>query len=96
MAGGSRGGFPAWITAAAARVDLSGGGAAATSGSQQPSLPGTSAGDQDLGLAERCASAASAAFISAIIVNPLDVAKVWTSLAHVLCPVSRDSWWLAG
>ncbi|KAM0906380.1 hypothetical protein ACQ4PT_016804 [Festuca glaucescens] len=76
MAGGSRGGFPAWMTAAAARVDLSGGGGA-TSGSQ-PSHPGTSAaaaGDHDLGMAERCLSAASAAFISAIIVNPLDVAK---------------------
>jgi hypothetical protein len=36
-------------------------------------------------MAERCLSAASAAFISAIIVNPLDVAKVW-ALALVICP----------
>ncbi|XP_020166091.1 mitochondrial carrier protein MTM1 isoform X1 [Aegilops tauschii subsp. strangulata] len=76
MAGGSRGGFPAWMTAAAARIDLSG-GAAATSGSQPPQ-PGPSpavVADQELGMAERALSAASAAFISAIIVNPLDVAK---------------------
>jgi solute carrier family 25, member 39/40 len=44
---------------------------------------GTSAGgsvamspDSGLGLGERALSAAGAAFISAIIVNPLDVAKV--------------------
>jgi hypothetical protein len=74
------------LTAAAARVDLSGGGA--TSGAQpsQPGTSGTSEGDQELGLAVRCASAASAAFISAIIVNPLDVAKVW-ALALVICPL---------
>lgn len=63
------------MTAAAARVDLSGGGA--SSGSQ-PSHPGTldaAVADQELGMAERAVSAASAAFISAIIVNPLDVAK---------------------
>ncbi|KAM0831222.1 hypothetical protein ACQ4PT_065689 [Festuca glaucescens] len=78
MAGGSRGGFPAWMTAAAARVDLSGGGGGGGTSGSQPSHPGTSAaavGDHDLGMAERCLSAASAAFISAIIVNPLDVAK---------------------
>jgi hypothetical protein len=83
MAGGSRGGFPAWMTAAAARVDLSGGGGGDGGGASygsQPSHPGTlgaAVGDQDLGMVERSLSAASAAFISAIIVNPLDVAKVW-------------------
>ena len=34
----------------------------------------------ELGLGERACSAASAAFVSAIIVNPLDVAKVKFSL----------------
>ncbi|KAM3192795.1 hypothetical protein ACQJBY_069785 [Aegilops geniculata] len=64
------------MTAAAARIDLSG-GAAATSGSQppHPGPPAAVVADQELGMAERALSAASAAFISAIIVNPLDVAK---------------------
>lgn len=66
------------MTAAAARVDLSGGGAA-ISGSPAPqpgpSAPQSAAAHQELGMAERALSAASAAFVSAIIVNPLDVAK---------------------
>jgi hypothetical protein len=40
-------------------------------------LPNLSAAeDQELGMAERALSAAGAAFVSAIIVNPLDVAMV--------------------
>ncbi|KAF0899414.1 hypothetical protein E2562_019532 [Oryza meyeriana var. granulata] len=82
MVGCSRGGgLPAWMSAAAAaRVDLSGGGAGVMPGTGASSQPGSSgsqqaAADQELGMAERALSAAGAAFVSAIIVNPLDVAK---------------------
>lgn len=79
------------MTAAAARVDLSsaggGGGIPGSGPSSSSSQPGYSgphqqagvagaAADQELGMAERALSAAGAAFVSAIIVNPLDVAKV--------------------
>ncbi|TVU06309.1 hypothetical protein EJB05_49516 [Eragrostis curvula] len=78
MVGCSRGSLPTWMTAAASRVDLSGGastshqGAPSSSSSQAP--PGAGP-DQELGMVERALSAAGAAFVSAIIVNPLDVAK---------------------
>ncbi|KAL5221854.1 hypothetical protein ABZP36_026567 [Zizania latifolia] len=84
MVGCSRvGGFPSWMTAAAARVDLSGGAAMTgtapsqprSSGQQQWSAAAAASADQELGMAERALSAAGAAFVSAIIVNPLDVAK---------------------
>ncbi|CAO2206612.1 unnamed protein product [Urochloa humidicola] len=83
MAGCSRGSLPTWMTAAASRVDLTGGGAASpshlgSSSSPSPSSsgPAPAAGaDQELGMFERALSAAGAAFISAVIVNPLDVAK---------------------
>lgn len=81
MVGCSRGSLPTWMTAAAARVDLSGGVTPSHQGSSSPSPsssgPAPSAGaDQELGMFERALSAAGAAFVSAIIVNPLDVAKV--------------------
>lgn len=81
MVGCSRGSLPTWMTAAAARVDLSGGVTPSHQGSPSPphssSGPAPAAGaDQQLGLFERALSAAGAAFVSAIIVNPLDVAKV--------------------
>jgi solute carrier family 25, member 39/40 len=89
MVGCSRGSLPTWMTAAAARVDLSGG---VTPSHQGPSSSSPSSGpspaagaDQELGMYERAFSAAGAAFVSAIIVNPLDVAKVGSSghsLAH--------------
>lgn len=47
-----------------------------TASSSSSSLPS----DSDLGIGERALSAAGAAVISAIIVNPLDVAKVSASL----------------
>ncbi|XP_020395078.1 mitochondrial carrier protein MTM1-like isoform X2 [Zea mays] len=80
MVGCSRGSLPTWMTAAAARVDLSGGVTPSHQGSPSPphssSGPAPAAGaDQQLGLFERALSAAGAAFVSAIIVNPLDVAK---------------------
>ena len=51
--------------------------------SQRPRL--NSASDGQLGLAERAFSAAGAAFLSAILVNPLDVAKVFfLSLAPLI------------
>ncbi|KAL6646606.1 hypothetical protein ACP70R_015683 [Stipagrostis hirtigluma subsp. patula] len=76
MVGCSRGSLPTWMTAAASRVDLSGGAAQAHQGPPpSASPPPAPAADQELGMAERALSAAGAAFISAIIVNPLDVAK---------------------
>ncbi|XP_018721034.2 mitochondrial carrier protein MTM1 isoform X2 [Eucalyptus grandis] len=42
--------------------------------------PTTGASDEKLGFAERAFSAAGAAFLSAIIVNPLDVAKMFADL----------------
>lgn len=78
MVGCSKNGLPTWMSAAT-RVDFdnfsrsssvgdSGGASAGGSGAGSP--------DSGLGLGERALSAAGAAFISAIIVNPLDVAKV--------------------
>ncbi|GJN03391.1 hypothetical protein PR202_ga20831 [Eleusine coracana subsp. coracana] len=81
MAGCSRGSLPTWMTAAASRVDLTGGAASSHQGSSpspssSSSSQSPSAGaDQELGMVERALSAAGAAFVSAIIVNPLDVAK---------------------
>ncbi|OEL18705.1 Mitochondrial carrier protein MTM1 [Dichanthelium oligosanthes] len=80
MVGCSRGSLPTWMTAAASRVDLTGGAVSPShQGSSSPSPssgPASAAGaDQELGMLERALSAAGAAFISAIIVNPLDVAK---------------------
>lgn len=79
MAGSSRQSLPSWITAAAAattttRVDIEGinkeGG---PKNEESKSVP--SASDFDLGFAERAFAAAGAAVLSAVIVNPLDVAK---------------------
>ncbi|KAJ1268136.1 hypothetical protein BS78_07G113900 [Paspalum vaginatum] len=80
MVGCSRGSLPTWMTAAAARVDLTGGVTPSHQGSSSPSSsssgPAPAAGaDQELGMFERALSAAGAAFVSAVIVNPLDVAK---------------------
>lgn len=79
MAGSSRQSLPSWITAAAAtttttRVDIEGinkeGG---PKNEESKSVP--SASDFDLGFVERAFAAAGAAVLSAVIVNPLDVAK---------------------
>ncbi|KAG2578478.1 mitochondrial carrier protein MTM1-like [Panicum virgatum] len=79
MVGCSRGSLPTWMTAAASRVDLTGGAVSPShqgSPSPSPSGPAPAAeADQELGMFERALSAAGAAFVSAIIVNPLDVAK---------------------
>nr|CAB3482846.1 unnamed protein product [Digitaria exilis] len=83
MAGCSRGSsLPTWMTAAASRVDLTGGAVSPShQGSSSPSTSSSSgpapaaAADLELGMFERALSAAGAAFVSAIIVNPLDVAK---------------------
>jgi solute carrier family 25 protein 39/40 len=84
MAGSSRQSLPSWITAAAAtttttRVDIEGinkeGG---PKNEESKSVP--SASDFDLGFVERAFAAAGAAVLSAVIVNPLDVAKVTNSL----------------
>jgi hypothetical protein len=52
-----------------------------------------------MGFAERALAAAGAAVVSAVLVNPLDVAKVRTGVCPVLsCPVRRHrlSGWLRG
>lgn len=49
----------------------------------QPS--NVTATNEKLGLGERAFSAAGAAFLSAVIVNPLDVAKVMLSLCSFCC-----------
>ncbi|KAI9072547.1 hypothetical protein K1719_045506 [Acacia pycnantha] len=80
---GSKQGLPSWIGAAATRVDFEG---KVSSMSSSPSNPtdnhsGSSAppprshSDVELSIGERAFSAAGAAFVSAVIVNPLDVAK---------------------
>uniref|UniRef100_A0A6N2N2F7 Uncharacterized protein n=1 Tax=Salix viminalis TaxID=40686 RepID=A0A6N2N2F7_SALVM len=81
MAGSSRQGLPSWITAAAAatttRVDIEGINNSSEEGSPkyEESKTVPSASDFDLGFAERAFAAAGAAVLSAVIVNPLDVAK---------------------
>lgn len=85
MVGCSRSGFPKWITAAT-RVEFDGASStnASKSEAQSTSSPpspsaahlGSSLPDTQMGFGERALSAAGAAVISAILVNPLDVAKV--------------------
>ncbi|KAB5569356.1 hypothetical protein DKX38_003149 [Salix brachista] len=81
MAGSSRQGLPSWITAAAAatttRVDIEGINNSSEEGSPkyEESKTVPSASDFDLGFAERAFAAAGAAVLSAVVVNPLDVAK---------------------
>ncbi|KAJ6334615.1 hypothetical protein OIU78_011480 [Salix suchowensis] len=81
MAGSSRQGLPSWITVAAAatttRVDIEGINNSSEEGSPkyEESKTVPSASDFDLGFAERAFAAAGAAVLSAVIVNPLDVAK---------------------
>ena len=89
MAGSSRQGLPSWITAAAAatttRVDIEGINNSSEEGSPkyEESKTVPSASDFDLGFAERAFAAAGAAVLSAVIVNPLDVAKVTNSLSFL-------------
>lgn len=56
--------------------------------SASPSSPPhrrSSSSDSDLGFGERALSAAGAAFLSAILVNPLDVAKVKLDVNAGVC-----------
>ncbi|XP_062091453.1 mitochondrial carrier protein MTM1-like [Humulus lupulus] len=74
---GSRQGIPSWLTAAAAtRVDFEGGAETMfKDGRKQPSSAAVELSDANLGFGERALSAAGAAVLSAILVNPLDIAK---------------------
>lgn len=90
MVGCSRHGLPKWI-AAATRVDLDGASSSpgspksdasssslrssSSSSSSSPQLRSSSP-DPSTGFGERALSAAGAAVLSAVLVNPLDVAKV--------------------
>ncbi|KAL5993536.1 hypothetical protein ACLOJK_014461 [Asimina triloba] len=95
----SRHTLPSWLTAAS-RVDFDSGAAAAAANVSMPdsvfadgldsshhhhhsSKPLSS--DFNMGFAERAFSAAGAAVLSAILVNPLDVAKVFSLLLKVFC-----------
>lgn len=81
----SRPTVPSWLSAAS-RVDFDGGTSAANvsmpeavflDGREVSNLhQSNSLSDFDMGFTERALSAAGAAFLSAILVNPLDVAKV--------------------
>ena len=81
---GSRPGVPSWIGAAATKVDIEGNVSSMSETvfreNEAESVPhekySKALSDWDLGFPQRALSAAGAAFISAIIVNPLDVAKV--------------------
>lgn len=85
---GSRQSIPSWVGAAAARVDFEGNtstmlhdGKAASPMEHSKPLS-----DANLGFGERALSAAGAAVISAILVNPLDIAKVSSSrFPQLLC-----------
>lgn len=79
---GSRASVPSWMSAAAAtRVDLEGSVSSVsvsseTSSKEEALRRSEAINDFSLGFAERAFSAAGAAIVSAVIVNPLDVAKV--------------------
>lgn len=80
---GSRPSLPSWIGAAATRVDIEGNVSSMSDTmfrenreeSAPPEQYSKALSDGDLSFGQRAFSAAGAAFISAIIVNPLDVAK---------------------
>ncbi|XAR62994.1 hypothetical protein NMG60_11022770 [Bertholletia excelsa] len=78
--GGTRPGLPSWIGAAASRVESSPVSAPAMvrdGGEESPvqSSHSKALSDVNLGFGERALAAAGAAIVSAILVNPLDVAK---------------------
>lgn len=98
---GSKQGLPSWISAAAVtRVDFQGNSSISmpesmlketSSSSASPSSFSKKAlSDVNLGFGERALSAAGAAVLSAVLVNPLDVAKVlnfsmrFSKLRHAL------------
>ncbi|CAK9165814.1 unnamed protein product [Ilex paraguariensis] len=79
MVGSCRQGMPSWLSAAASRVEFEGNvayvpGTMSKENKEEKSSPKTLS-DVNLGFGERAFSAAGAAVLSAILVNPLDVAK---------------------
>ncbi|GAY51383.1 mitochondrial carrier protein MTM1 [Citrus sinensis] len=88
MVVGSRVSVPSWMSAAAAtRVDLEGSVSSVTvsseTSSKEEALRHSEAiNDFSLGFAERAFSAAGAAIVSAVIVNPLDVAKMLSDMRN--------------
>ena len=80
---GTRQGLPSWISAAVSRVEIDGNvtsvmvkgeeGGEESSSQYHHSETLT---DVNLGFAERAFSAAGAAILSAVLVNPIDVAKL--------------------
>lgn len=78
---GSRQSIPSWVGAAAARVDFEGNTSTMLNDGKaaSPTEHSKPLWDANLGFGERALSAAGAAVISAILVNPLDIAKVSSS-----------------
>ncbi|MQL94756.1 hypothetical protein Taro_027429, partial [Colocasia esculenta] len=76
IAGSSRNKLPPWMSAASSPVDFDGAPNVQNRGASSPASPGRRPADFRMSYGERAVSAAGAAFLSAILVNPLDVAKV--------------------
>lgn len=65
-----------WMASDQTAIEMSGEGTGSRECSSLPPPPQKPFNSDQLGIGERAFSAAGAAFLSAIIVNPLDVAKV--------------------
>ncbi|KAJ6829463.1 putative mitochondrial carrier protein MTM1 [Iris pallida] len=74
MGSPTRHGLPAWMSAAS-RVDFDAKIPSMSDSSSSSSSSSSTSSDSSIGFAERAMSAAGAAVLSAILVNPLDVAK---------------------
>lgn len=75
----SRPGLPSWMSTAATKVDANFNREQQTQKQNQKQNQSVPIPDANLSFGERALSAAGAAFVSAILVNPLDVAKVGSS-----------------
>lgn len=75
--------IPSWLSAAATRVDFEGNPSTMLEdgkdgcSSEQQQHRSKPISDANLGFGERALSAAGAAVLSSILVNPLDIAKVF-------------------
>ncbi|XP_043718424.1 mitochondrial carrier protein MTM1-like isoform X1 [Telopea speciosissima] len=101
---GSRHTLPSWISAAASRVDFDGNVSSMSEamftegGEASPPEPhgSNTLSDTNLSFGERAVSAAGAAVLSAILVNPLDVAKTRLQAQAAGVPYSRTRHHVSG